>query len=162
MAAARDIIFVFITLFIVGALLFIVNFSTKTIVNDLVNIPVINNTPAAKQAFQDTGEVVDRYDYLFFGLFIALTIGIIITGWFVGGEPLFMVIYFIVAIISVIVSMILANSWYDITTQAIFGSTLNNLPITNLIITNLPIFAAVISILGVVVMFSRPFITRKL
>ena len=161
MAAARDIIFVLITLFTVGTFLFIVNFGTKTMVSEIVKIPVINDTSVAKEAFEDTSNVADRFDYLFFGLFMALTLGIIITGWFVAGNPLFMILYFIVAVIAVITSMIFGNVWYDITTQVAFGNTLGNLPITNLVLTNLPIFAASISILGLVVMFSKPFLVRN-
>lgn len=160
MASAKDLIVISGVLLAVGLLLFITNFAARTIVTEMIAIPQINSSQAATQAFQDIEISTNRFDYLFFGLFIGLVLAAIITGWFVGGDPIFMILYFLVAILAVVASTIISNVWYDASNSSVFGTTLTNFPITNHILANLPIYIAVIGIIGTVVMFSRPFLRR--
>ena len=157
MASVRDVILMGLVLFIFGTFFFIVNFVTKTMVTELVSIPIINNTEVAREAFTDLNSTVDRLDYLLFGLFIGITLGIIVSGWYVSGNPLYMFLYFLVLVIGVIFSMGLANVWYSaIAENVIFGTTISSFPITNHLMTYLPIYTAIIGMLGTVVMFAKP------
>ena len=72
----------------------------------MLNITTINESAAAKESLGMVSTISNRLDYVVFGLLVALILGIMITGWFVGGNPIFMFIYFIVVVISVILSMI--------------------------------------------------------
>lgn len=92
-----------------------------------------------------------------FSIFIGLILAFIITAYFIGGNPIFMFIFFIVIVIVVSISAIFSNTWEDITTMSIFGTTLSNFPITAHIITNLPYYMAIIGFIGIVMMFIRPF-----
>ena len=162
MASARDVILIGILLFIVGIGLFVINYATNTMVDELVSIPAINSSTEARQAFTDTQDMANsRFDYIVFGLFIGLVLGFIIAGYFVGGQPIFMFFYFLLTVIGVFTSMVLANAWNDITTQLVFGTTINNLPIANNLMTYLPIYTTVIGILGIIVMFIKPMVSNE-
>lgn len=160
MASAKDLIVISGILLAVGLLIFIVNFAARTMVTQIVAIPQVNSSQAAVDAFNNIETSTNKFDYLFFGLFIGLVLTALITGWFVGGDPIFMVMYFLVAVLAVIASTIISNVWYDASNSSVFGVTLNYFPITNHILSNLPIYITVIAILGTVVMFSRPFLRR--
>lgn len=159
MASARDVALAMVLVFAFGILFFIVNFATKSITSRIVQIPVINqSSPAAVKAFGDMDKSLDRLDYMSLGIFIGLVFAIIITGYYVGGQPLFIFFYFIVTGIATFVAMGLANFWYDLSNSSVFGTTLNSFPITNHLLTNLPLYTIGLGILGMVVMFAKPYV----
>ena len=81
---------------------------------------------------------------------------IIITGWFIGGNPTFMFIYFILIVAAVIVGAFLSNFWETMTTASVFGTTVSNLPIMNHIMLFLPFYLAAIGFMAILVMFAKP------
>jgi len=160
MSSAKDVIVVTAVLFAFALAFFTINFTAKTLVTNIMAVPAMNSSTNAVEAWEGINTTVDRTDYLFFGLFIALVLSTIITAWFVGGNPIFAFLYVLVLIISVPASAIFANVWSDFTTSSIFGTTINSFPITNHIITYLPFYTIAIAILGMVVLFSKPFVSR--
>lgn len=159
-ASAQDLIVISGVLLTMGIFLFIVMFATRSIVTEIVAIPAVNTSEEAMETWDSVSTTTNRYDQLFLGLFIAFFITVIIVGWFVGGEPLFMVIYFIANIIAVIASMVFSNVWYNISQASVFGTTVSNLPMMDHILQNLPLYITIMGIIGIVVMFTKPFIKR--
>lgn len=157
MSDAQDLIIIAVVLFSLGIGFFIINYASTVMITNIVSAPAINSSQVTVDAFNGVTTSVNRLDYLFFGVFIGLILGFIIAGWFVGGEPVFVFIYFIVGAISIIASMILANTWETITSQAVFvaDATASRFPITNNILMYLPIYIAGMCVLGIIVMFSR-------
>lgn len=160
MASGKDLIVISGVLLTIGMFLFIVFFVANTLVTELVAIPQINQSAAAKQAIENIEISTNRFDQLFFGLFLGLFLAAIITGWFVGGEPIFIPIYILVAVLAVIASVIISNVWYDFSTSSVFGTTVNAFPISNHVLSNLPIYITIIAFVGIIVMFGRPFLRR--
>lgn len=154
--AAQDIIFAGIILFVLSIGGFVVFFASNTVVDTMLDMTAINSTPAAVESLQATKTASNRIDYLTLAVFIGLTLGIIITGYLVGGHSIFMAVYFIVVVIATFLSAILANVWESVTGASIFGTTITSFPISNHIITNLPLYVAVIGIIGIIVMFAKP------
>lgn len=154
--AARDIVVIGVLLFIFGAGFFILNFFTHTMVDRIVSVPAVNESTATVEAFEGVGETVNRLDYVFLGLMIGLALALIITGWLVGGEPIFMAIYFIIVIVAVLLTNFLAYFWDVFSNASVFGVTLSYFPITNHILNNLPLYTAIVGIIGIVVMFAKP------
>lgn len=161
--SVRDIVFLFIILFAV-AVLFFSSFYTFNVVSDkLLNTSTINDTAGAKSSIQSIKDNSERMDYVILAFFIGLSLAIIITGWFIGGNQLFMMLYFLVLVISVIGSMILSNVWETLSNSSVFRingvDTVTHFPITNFLITNLPLVVAVIGFLGMISMFAKPYIS---
>lgn len=154
--AAQDVILVAVILFTLTTGGFITFFAANTVVDKMVNITAINHTDAAVDALQSTKTASNRIDYLTLALFIGLTLGIIITGFLIGGHPIFMAIYFIVVVIGVVLSAVLSNVWESFTGASIFGNTITSFPISNHLLSNLPLYVAVVGIIGIIVMFAKP------
>lgn len=155
--AARDVVLICVMVFALAIGLFTLHYAVSTVMTEIITTPEVNESVAAVTAFNDTtNKVLPRLDYIIFAIFMALCLGLIITGWFVGGNPLFMFVYFIIVVLAVILSAVLANSWESVTTLAIFGTTLNEFPITNHLILRLPFYAAVVGFIGLIVMFAKP------
>lgn len=160
--AARDIIVVGIILFVFAMAFFVIKFTADTAITSLVAIPQINQSTATVTALQGSQtNVNNRLDGLFFGVFIGLVIAMIITSWFVGANPIFLFIYFIIALISVVTSTVFADTWQSITQASVFGTTISTMPLTNHIISYLPIYLTVLSFIGIIVMYAKPYITGE-
>ena len=155
---ARDVGFIAVGLFVFALVAFIASFFISTAVDGMLNIDTVNDSSSTKTALESADGVASaKFDSLVVGLFIGYILSMIITSWIVGGNPIFMFIYFIVVVVSVILSMVLANTWETVTQASVFGSTINNFPITNHIISYLPLYIAIIGIIGLIVMFAKPF-----
>jgi hypothetical protein len=154
--SARDVIVAAIVIFGIGMGMFVINFMMGTTVDSMLGIGAINESESVVTAFEGIDSVTARFDYLVLGVFIALTLGIIITGWFVAGNPIFMFIFFIVTIIGVVISTLLANLWEEVSQASVFGTTITAFPITNNLLINLPIYVAILGFIGLVIMFAKP------
>lgn len=159
--AARDVLFIMVILFAIGIGFFIIYFVMNTVLDSMILTPELNETIGTVQAFQGTKTMLNRLDYVVFGLLIGLTLGLIITGWFIAGNPIFMFIYFIVIVMGTIVSTILSNVWESISQASAFGTTLAAFPITNFILLKLPFFVAALGFIGMTVMFAKPYFQQQ-
>ena len=155
--AARDVMLIAVLLFSLGLGFFILNFVVTTSIDHLTNTTAINESQQVVDAFDSAKVVVSKLDYLILTMFIGLVLGLIISGWFIGGNPLFMFIYFIVVTMVVTLSTVLANTWESVTQASIFGTTIAAMPVTNHLLLNLPYYIAVIGIIGLIVMFAKPY-----
>ena len=155
--AVRDVLLIGVLVFVLALGFFVIKFTADTVIAKMVSIPQINQSADTVKSLQGiTTGVTNKLDMVVFGVFIGLVIALIITGWFVGGIPIFAFIYSLIVIMGVIFSTVLANVWQTITAKAVFGATLSSFPISNHILNYLPLYTAVIGFIGLVVMFAKP------
>jgi len=121
----------------------------------LIDSP-LNDSAQVSASLTSANNAVFKSDYIFLGVFVAFILGVIITGWFIGGNPIFMFIYFILIVAAVIVGAFLSNFWETMTTASVFGTTVSNLPIMNHIMLFLPFYLAAIGFMAILVMFAKP------
>lgn len=157
--AAKDVILTGILVFIFAMGFFVVFFVSNQVTTKMMGIAAINESQAAVDALQGSQAVSQKMDYVVFGVFIGLILALIITSWYIGANPIFMFIYFLVIVLGVTFSTVLSNVWETVTQSSIFGTTVNYFPLSNNILTNLPLYTAVIGFLGLVVMFAKPYFT---
>jgi len=155
--SARDILLISVLLFGFGLAILIVHYTFNTVTDIMLNVTTINESSATRTALGTVRTLSNRLDYVFFGLFIALTLSMILTGYFVGGLPIFMFIYFLVVVIGVAISALFANVWEDVNTLSVLGASLASFPIANHIIGNLPYYVTIIGMIGILVMFAKPY-----
>lgn len=155
--AAQDVILVGALVFVFALGFFAINFMVGTVTDSMIDIPEINQSEGAVSMFSALDDTMDRLDWVVFGVFIGLSFALIITGWFVGGYPVFMFLYFIVNVVSVVLSAVLSNVWETFTQSVSFGSTIVNFPLSNNLLLNLPIYVSAVAFLGIVVMFAKPY-----
>jgi hypothetical protein len=156
--AARDILVIGALLFMFGLGFFILYFAVNNMVHALISNAEINESAAAVEAFQSMNIVTNRLDYMFFGIFIAIVLSTIITSFFVGANPIFAFMYILVIVLGVATSTVFANVWETVVNLPVFSSVIvaTTFPMTNNILTNLPIYLSVIGVIGFVAMFTKP------
>lgn len=156
--AVRDVILIGALVFFLATGFFILHNVMTTTVNTMSNSTGFNSSSMAVDALQDIHNVTNKLDYVVFVIFIGLCLALIISGFLVGGLPVFMFIYFLVLVIGVVLGAILANVWESITTNATLTATLTSFPISNHLLLHLPIYLAVVGFIGIVAMFGKPFV----
>lgn len=139
-------------------------FSFHSVFNDsvdkIVNNSVINSSAPATNAFKEGKTLSNRLDYIVFMVFIFICLIVLISGWMVGGNPLFMFLYFLIIVIATILASVFEYVWELVSTASVFHGTAL-FPITNHIITHLAAYTPIIGFLGVIAMFIKPFLVRE-
>lgn len=153
----RDIILLGVALISLSIAFFVLYDTFNNSIDQLLSVEAINESQSAVDAFTATKELTDRFDYVVFGVFIALSLGLIISGWLIGGYPILMFVYLLVIIIATIISGVFSYIWENISQASIFGTSLAAFPLTNHLISNLTIYTAVLGVVGAIVMFSKPY-----
>lgn len=153
--AARDVVVIPIVLFILGIIFFIAFFVAHTMITNVVAIPAIASSPKAVEAFQATETAAARFDMLFMSVFMGMAMSFFILSWFIPGHPIFTFFYLVFIIVGVILSAFIANVWEAISQRPDLVSTVASFPITNHILSRLPIYMAVIGCLGMILFFRK-------
>lgn len=156
--AASDVMLIGVLVFATGIGLFAIYAAFTPAIDALEHSP-LNESEKAIEAIQGSKAVLDKVDYLVFGVFIALSLALIITSWFIAGNPLYMFIYFIIIIIAVVASAIMSNVWETVTGASVFGTYLSAFSLANHILLLLPYYIGVVGFIGIVVMFAKPYLS---
>jgi len=155
--AFRDVVMISIFVFFFGMAFFVAHFAFSSLVDQMTNTTQINSSSQAVSALEAGKDVLNRTDRIVFTVFIGLVLALIITGWFVGGNPIFMGIYVLGVIITVVISAVMANIWDDVSSATVFGGTISSFPITSHILSSFPIYMSIVGFVGLVVMFAKPY-----
>lgn len=108
-----------------------------------------------KDQISSYGQIMYYGDYFFVYTFIALLIGYLITASVSNtSNPVFVVIFLAVLIIVVLVAMILSNAWTYMLSQS-FITEQDSYKLTDFILTNFPIIAFFIGVIGIIIFYSR-------
>lgn len=157
----QDIGLAMVFLFVAAILFLTVKYSYTQFVDTATENTQINSSAAAVEVLDKTKDLTNRFDYVVFVLLVGFVLAVIITGWLVGGNPLFSFIYFIALVILVAVSSVLSFVWEKVSTKAIFIDTVAELPITDLIMSNFPVYITILGFVGMLVLFAKPSFTQQ-
>lgn len=155
--AVRDVITVAVMFFAVCIALYFVAFGFKTGYDALLankNVQSSANTVNVLNA--GNSKVVARYDYWAFACIVGWTLFIIISSWFIGGNPLYIFLYLMGNALAVIISDMLTNAWSTYVNTAALASVGSLFPITNLIMSSLSTYIIAVGFIGMVVIFAKP------
>jgi len=153
-----DVLYLVVVLFFIGFFCFVGYFTFNRMNTLLLANSVMNSTQASRDALGSITTTTSKYDYFVLAVFIGFVLAILISSWFIGGNPLFMILYFVVLVGCVVGSMFLSNIWEEVTQKAIWGATITGFPITNHLITYMPVYIAVVGFLGMIAMFGKPYL----
>ena len=157
--SADDITYICVGIFSVALVVFLMLFAMDGIYTLFKTSPAMSsNTQVVSMFNAQQTKVLPLFDYMVFGVFMALVLLLIITGWFIGGNPIFMLIYFMFVVVSTFIAAILSNIWVYITTQGAWASYLSYFPKTNFILLHFAMFIGVVGVIGLIVMFAKPFV----
>jgi hypothetical protein len=156
MASAEDVIFMAIILFSFVLAAFFTYYAYDTFLDHAHNQTVLTNVTEAMDVFDNTQtKVADKFDYVVFALLIGFVLAIIIGSLFVLVHPIFTIIYFIILIIAMVLSSVLAYIWNQISTMSQFATTLTAFPLSNFMLNNYPIFILAAGFIGMIIMYAK-------
>ena len=159
--SARDIVVVSVILLVTAIILIISSYLTTTVLNKAENVSAFNSSARAIQSMESIKGQLARWDYIFFAVFVGLMLGLIISGWLVQANPIFALGYILFIAFGIFVSPILSNVYYAFVTESLFVTTAATMPLMNYVMLKLPYFIAIFGILGLVLMFSKPYIVGE-
>jgi hypothetical protein len=154
--SATDILGFGFILLVIAVGFFSLNYMSHTITDKVLTVKIFNETPNVSASLNGSVRVADRLDYVFFGCFIGLILGIIVTAWFIPGNPLFTFIYFLIILIASACSFVIANVFEIYINKPVFASTIINFPLTTFIIGKLPFFVIPVGLIGIIILFGKP------
>ena len=150
----RDIALFMVIMFSIGLVSFLLIFVYNTSSNLMLQTEQFNNTMAGDVLLEHQ-DTMNGVDYFSLAIFIGFLLAVVITSYLVGGSPVFAVIYIIFFIVLGVVSGILETIWGEVSQMVVFGTTINNLPITDFLLNNLTLLVIVVGFIGLVVMYIR-------
>jgi len=154
--SAGDIIYISASLVASALVLFLIVYAGNSALNGLQDSGQLS--AQANQSVEDLQtNGLARTDYAFFGLFIGYALALIVSSWFIAGNPLFSFIYIIIIVLSVIISAILSNVWESVTRSSAFSGLVTSWPLTDHLLTYLPYYTLVLGVVGLIVMYGKPY-----
>lgn len=157
--SARDVVFIAVIIFSLGIGYLAFNLTMHNTITNMLTNPVINSSSPTVDVLNSTDNLVNKLDYVVFGVFVGLILSLLISGWFIAGNPIFMFIYFFVVVLATVLSTVLANVWESVSQSTTFATATLNFPFTNHILTYLPFYISAIGIIGIIVMFAKPYVS---
>jgi hypothetical protein len=154
--AVRDIVLIAIVMFALTLGILVIYTVSGTVINQMVMIPAINQSAGTTAVFESTLHTLNKLDMALFGVFIGMVLALMITSWILPASPVYAFFYMIVGVVAVVISAFLGNVWEAFSQNAFFISATQHFPIMNHIISYLPIYTAVITFIGLVVIFAKP------
>lgn len=157
MRTSYDVAVAMVVLFTFAIVFIIASFTYNQVADAMLNSSQINTTNATVTALTAHKATIDRLDYIFFVLFIALMLAIIISSFFIPANSIFAFVYFISLVVIVLTSSILRYTFEKITENGYFNTIATvNLPITNHLMSNLPLYITIVGFVAMVLLYAKP------
>ena len=152
-----DVAVTMAVLFLFAIVFVIASFTYNKIADKMIETGVVNSTNQTVTVLTAHKATINRLDYIFFTLFIGLMLSIIIASFFIPANSIFAFIYFIALVVIVLTSSVLRYTWEKITENGYFNTIATvNLPITNNIMSNLPIYITIVGFVAMVLLYAKP------
>jgi len=150
-AVAGAVLFAFSILFVIAT------FTYNQIATGMENNTVIQSSNATMTVLEAGRVTINKLDYIFFTLFIGLMLSIIIASFFIPANSIFAFVYFIALVVIVATSAVFSNVFERITANGYFNTiATTNLPITNYLMNNLPMYVTIVGFIAMVLLYAKP------
>lgn len=156
-----DLMTYIVGFFGVAVIIFFFCYAGHEIIVNLQGQESINQSAPALDVLNDTDGLLNKMDYVLLLLFGGFLLVLMIGGWLVSENKLFMVLYVIFDLMTIGLSILLANTWETITSITLFSSAILKFPIVNHLILNYPVYTAIAGVLGLFIMLAKPFLVTQ-
>lgn len=155
-ANVMDIIFIVITLILLGLGFFFIKYAF-----DDINTDLIADTDLSEQAKSMISSGNANYtswsDYAVGFVFFGLLMGILITSYLIDTHPVFFVVSLILFIFVIFVGVEISNSFQEIVGETEFLTLQDDYPITMFIINNLVMILIAIFVLMSIILYGKTY-----
>lgn len=155
--AARDVMFAGVLLLGLGIMSLVGHYAVNSAVDTMMTNSVIQASTPTTDTLGYAKGLSQKADYIFVVVLIAIALGILVTGWLVGGHPIWMVAFICVVLIATVLAAILSNVWDSVSAANMLSGSLQYFPKTDNILNHLPLYIGAIGLMGMVVMFGKPY-----
>lgn len=150
----NDILYILIGLFVFALVLFLVFTFYKGFYDNTIDDP--NFAGDASQASLKAGiNTLLLFDKLFALAIALLSIGLLITSYYVDSNPLFFVIALIVVAIIIVFAAQLGNAYDEVKNSEGLAETVARYPTINLIWSNITVYIAIMSFLSIAIIYGK-------
>jgi len=156
----QDYMMLLVVLFTLSITVTVAYFVGHTVIGALIATPQINSSVAATTSLQGGLRAENNYDQLTSAWMVGSTLFLVISGWLVGGHLIWMVGYILFIVIIVAISPIISNVFLQIILAPALTASSDAMPITQHIMQYLPMYMAIIGVLGMIAMFAKPYMGR--
>lgn len=112
---------------------------------------VFTGTPEAQEAFDSAQTTILGFDNAILFILVGLSIFVLVSSYFVWNHPAFFIVGFILLCIAVTVGAIGSNVYEELIESPSITETATNFPKLNFIMTYLPLYIAIMGVLGGVI-----------
>ena len=151
----QDLLFVIIVLVVAGMTIFGYLMIAEKLEEKIS--PKFNEEVAGSgDVFTTTTDIVNNTsDWAFVAIFVLMILSLIISSFLIYTHPVFAIVFIIMLMIFIVVSIYVANVYYEYSRIPEFANALANLPMTDWILTNLPLITLVLGVLSIIVIYSK-------
>lgn len=153
-----DTIVILVTLFSLAITIIVAIYLSSELKTRLT--PVLNEQDPSNVSTTALNNTLDAgikyYDIIFVSMFVISVLGMVITSFLFYAHPVFVVIYIILSIGSIISSVFVSNIFETISSNSVFVSSLSSIPMTVWIVQNLPLLTAVLVMISIIVIYAKP------
>lgn len=150
-----DVILLVVFLFALAIGAVVISYIMGIFTDEISQVEALNSTEA-NAAFQSVNDLNNRWDYLILFLFVGVAIALMVIGYFIDVDSIFMVLYIIALVIAVVLASALTYVWENFSSNSTFITTVSNsFPITNHIITNLALYMTIMGALSMVATYAK-------
>lgn len=147
----------FFIVFVVGLALFfiVIHYVTDEVSDELLKTN-LNTSEAAVTALGYYDTLGAQYDPIWFFIFVAILMGVLISSFMIKAYPIFIPIYIILLGISVVVGVIMNNVYLEFIANPVLAATAATHTFSNAIINNYVPVVIGVGVLSMIIIFARP------
>ena len=124
--------------------------------NRLININdtgIVNVSGAAQVTFQPLNAALGGLKTIAFIIIFVMWISIFISNFMVKAHPVFFIVYVLITVLAIVFTVPISNVYENLLTNEVLGSTLSGFTGSSYIMLNLPLWTAVIGLIGAIFLF---------
>ena len=110
----------------------------------------INFTEITRVTLGRVDSALGQLETIGFIIIIVLALSILVTAYFSGANPIVFVIHIFTTVLAIVFSVIISNTYEKLLINSVIGENLAKFDAGTFIMLNLPTFAAVLGIMGIV------------
>lgn len=147
--ALTDVIIWIIIVFVVGIFFALWSYGHGIITDELVNSNSDLVANASKDVVKPANDAIQSsLDTIGIMILLGMIVSIFVSNFLIKGNPIFFVLYVIIAVIGVIFSATVSNRYMELADHNIIGQSISDMTATSFVMQYLPYFAVIIAIMG--------------
>lgn len=139
----------------IGIGFLLLHYITGQVTTTMLYDSQINQSAGAVEVLNSGVALSNKIDYLSIIIFLGFTTALIVTGYLIEVPSVFFILYIISLVVLVIVSAILSYIWEYFASVPNFAITILSFPMTNFILSNLPIFITIAGGISLVITYAK-------